>query len=989
MAERTETYKAYGNAFIAPPLVGEGQEVTFSIELRSVDRSGNKSAPVSLSVKSLGEVLPSMASQFPYGPWWVSGTKVNGNYWFTDENDAVLSASWAHARDARYLYLMNTPKTGESIRSFLESLLVNGYWELGLTEDQWFIKGIRSVDISNAGYVKIELTPALFNGPFDTVPFDGSQDVTISFSQARAGATGGKGNPGDPGAAGEGFEIAYKLTATEAKPTLPGNTRPYKTDNWNSDGYYATARPTTHTMRTLWAVVREVEGTPAVGKVPDSTFGNWRFLTDEPLAVFGRDGIWQRFAFAATATRVAPPLTQPTDRTDDTYVPPGASNNRTAVEAQSALGRPYLWYSYTTRDQGSKYNRTWSNYVPWILLSVRNQPVQAWYTLVPRHRFVEIQQWQSYTRAAGVETRLPDPPVTWVKQPEPFVPGKQFLNDPTVPQNILFNANKTLVPVSATTPAGSIETGSVLFTWNMRYRDQETDRWFVYTGNHWYYGSPSAGLIEAVSELPSGAGPWEVWCTERYYDDNLGYYVAFTPPTRCGIVDENLYLPFGGEDGQVVIRRDGKPEFEFLAISDVRGLVARLTTIEANIRALQGGTTTPTTPEYTMAFTNGGETSVRVTMGGGPASSTEEWELKWAVSGGSYNSGITQTSNVFNVTGLTAGTTYQFRGGREDEDEDDLPVFTFTTDTATTPTGELFTVTPRQLRETTANFLVRLTLSGGGFVSLRSTKYYLRATGTPVPGVGTTPTGTAILTAIGRVLLGQIRLSGLSASTTYKLYVQNTAGVWQDAVDFTTAATLGKTGGVSVASVTREGATVSWTAVSGATGYQIFVSESSTAPDEGDLSSQALTTTGTSLQISGQFAATAYSVWVSAYASSGTTLSVGAWSDRATFTTTTMSGVSVSGFSITSTTEMAGTFPYKQWTVSWDATTGAQGYRWHMTTGSSPTSTRVTAFARGGGTTDETSVEFSTTLNPGIYIHVQPYAGASNGNFHSALLADT
>lgn len=964
MAQRTRTFVVTDNAGVFPPLVAEGQEVEFNVSVVSRDRAGNASAPVTFSTKSLGEVLPTMSSLFTYHRWWVAGNKVRGNYWWADENDAVLGVSYANAESGRFLYLMNTPKTGDDIRAFLEMVTLQGYIEFRLSDDQWFIKQIQSVDISNENYVKIGVSPVLYQGPFDNRAITASaQDISIGFSQAQAG---GRGLPGVNGEDGEGYEDLFIVTNSETPPALPSDTRPYDQTPVPDDGYRDRASPVMHNNQFLWPVRRPVPGNPAVGTVPvgdgSDGFGSWfRPWGDEPAQRFGVDGIYQRFIWAATATLIAPPIVQPTDRTVDDYVPAGWTNNKEEAQRQGeSFETPIIHYSYATKDGGTRLERTWSNYVNAIVWSVADLPVQSWYTIVPRHRFVEYQQWQSYTRAQGVETRLPDPPVTWVARDDgPYIPGAMFANNPTVPQKIVFNANHARVPVSADTPAGSIETGSVLFKNNVRWRDFETDAWVVNIGMPWVYGSPSENFVNWLASLDV---TWEVWCVLRHYNKDLGGYLHFTTPALCGIVDRHGYLPPGGRDGQFVAKNAVNDEiWKNIEISDVAGLEARLTAIETRLAALDGGSTTPA---YSRTVSGVSETGFTVTGAGGPATGNFRLRIRVSGSTGAYTYiNSPSTSDAMVVTGLAAGTTYEYSITKSTGDTDWSDTWTQTTDAASSSSDS--TITPYLTTASDTTAIINVAIRPRD-TSITSVEYYL-ATSATKPVTGTPATGTVTITNGNN---GNIQLSGLPSSTQHYLYVRE-GGYWKtDAGDFVTFTTLqgvGQVTGVVLSQRSAGGARVRFNAVSGATGYEVYASTSRTAPGSGDITG-ALRITGTETTLTNRRAATTHYVWVRAYYSDEVDLVYGDWSARASFNTLALGNVS--GITIQGTPVTQGANRYWEWNISWTALPGAEGYNYQIT----PDRNSDTGAIYNSSTTG-TVITVSSPTAPTYYVRVQGYSG--------------
>lgn len=164
-----------------------------------------------------------------------------------------------------------------------------------------------------------------------------------------------------------------------------------------------------------------------------------------------------------------------------------------------------------------------------------------------------------------------------------------------------------------------------------------------------------------------------------------------------------------------------------------------------------------------------------------------------------------------------------------------------------------------------------------------------------------------------------VTLTGLSASTAYTYQVQTVcssslSSSWSTAANFSTLATTtcSTPTGISVANITATGATLSWTAVTGAASYSIQYKTAAAT------SFTTLTSTTNNIAISGLTASTAYTYQVKTICSNGLSSSL---STSATFTTlaaatcTTPSGASVSNITASGAN------------ITWTAVTGAQGYK--------------------------------------------------------------
>jgi hypothetical protein len=163
---------------------------------------------------------------------------------------------------------------------------------------------------------------------------------------------------------------------------------------------------------------------------------------------------------------------------------------------------------------------------------------------------------------------------------------------------------------------------------------------------------------------------------------------------------------------------------------------------------------------------------------------------------------------------------------------------------------------------------------------------------------------------------------------------------------------------VSINSITNNSANVTWSAVTGASGYEYDITTSSTPPGIGTL------TTATSFSPSGLAAATQYWVHVRTNCGGG---SFSLWSSSS-FTTAaaacnTPSTLTVSNELITSAN------------ISWNAIGGATGYEYFLSTSSTPPPTAPgTGTATAGTTYNATGLTGGTTY----YIYVRTNCGSGN-----------
>ena len=147
------------------------------------------------------------------------------------------------------------------------------------------------------------------------------------------------------------------------------------------------------------------------------------------------------------------------------------------------------------------------------------------------------------------------------------------------------------------------------------------------------------------------------------------------------------------------------------------------------------------------------------------------------------------------------------------------------------------------------------------------------------------PTGNVAANTVGSLTSASYNLSGLTASTGYTFQVQAVCSVEQStfstSASFTTLAVPGACGtpnGLVATTITSSGATLSWTAVTGATGYSLQWGPASN-PSANTINN----VTGTSYNLGGLSASTAYAFQVRALCQG----SVGNYSAPASFNTST------------------------------------------------------------------------------------------------------
>jgi hypothetical protein len=162
--------------------------------------------------------------------------------------------------------------------------------------------------------------------------------------------------------------------------------------------------------------------------------------------------------------------------------------------------------------------------------------------------------------------------------------------------------------------------------------------------------------------------------------------------------------------------------------------------------------------------------------------------------------------------------------------------------------------------------------------------------------------------------------------------------------------------GLAATAITSSGATISWTAVTGAIGYEWAVTTSATLPATGTL------TTATSAPATGLSAATAYYAHVRTKCSA-TTFATWVSIPFTTTSSTTPTCDTVSTLTMSSITSGGAT-------LSWTAVTGASGYEWAVTTS-------ATAPASGTATTLTTATASGLIASTVYYAWVRTQCGAT------------
>ena len=289
-------------------------------------------------------------------------------------------------------------------------------------------------------------------------------------------------------------------------------------------------------------------------------------------------------------------------------------------------------------------------------------------------------------------------------------------------------------------------------------------------------------------------------------------------------------------------------------------------------------------------------TSSSATLNWGAATGATSYNIQYKTTAAMSWTTTTSTTNTKSLTGLVAGTAYQFQvqtvcaSGTSSYST----ASTFTTTTCLVPSG----LSSSSVTSSTA--LVSWTAVSG------ATGYTLgyRVTGT------TTWTTVAATTA-------STTLSGLTAGTAYDIEVATvcTGGgtsPWTSIANFTTLTLAGCSvpSALTSSSITSSTATLSWAAVSGATSYNIqyrTTGGTSTPPWT------STTATTNSKSLTGLASSSTYEFQVQTACTSGTS----SFTTSATFTT--LSCLAPTGLAASATTTSGAT-------ITWTAVTGATGY---------------------------------------------------------------
>jgi hypothetical protein len=277
-----------------------------------------------------------------------------------------------------------------------------------------------------------------------------------------------------------------------------------------------------------------------------------------------------------------------------------------------------------------------------------------------------------------------------------------------------------------------------------------------------------------------------------------------------------------------------------------------------------------------------------------------------------------------------AGITTDIKGNARSTTTPDVGAYEFPLAPCTAPAG----LAAASITATTANLSWTAVPASLGY------EYAVTTSATP-PASGTATTATTY------------NAGTYIAGTTYYLHVRNKCGTtnfssWTT-YSFTTTCPAPAT--PSITAVGLNGATISWTAVTGATGYEYAVTTSATPPASGTA------TTATTHSPNALTASTTYYAHLRTKCA-GTNYS--AWT-TASFTTLTCSAIGTPN--VTGVT-------YNTANISWVAVSGATGYEYAVTTSATPpasgTSTTATTY-------NPNTLNGSTTY----YVHVRTQCNAT------------
>jgi hypothetical protein len=323
-------------------------------------------------------------------------------------------------------------------------------------------------------------------------------------------------------------------------------------------------------------------------------------------------------------------------------------------------------------------------------------------------------------------------------------------------------------------------------------------------------------------------------------------------------------------------------------------------------------------------------TSSSITLSWNAVSGATSYKIHYHVSGSATWTTTTSSTSSVSISGLTASTGYGFRvqtvcsGGTSAYS---LPAtFTTAAPSCSVPAG----------------------LSSGNITPSSATLSWTAVTGATSYNIHYRVSGSATWTNTTSST-SSVSISGLTASTAYEFQVQTVCSggtsAYSSSATFTTIApSCSVPAGLSSGNITTSSATLSWTAVSGATSYNIHYRVS------GSTTWTTTTSSTSSVSISGLTASTAYEFQVQTVCSGGTS----AYSSSATFTTTAPPCSVPAGLS-------SGNITSSSATLRWTAVSGATSYNIHYRISGSATWTTTTSSTSSvsiSGLTASTAYEF-------------------------------
>ena len=279
------------------------------------------------------------------------------------------------------------------------------------------------------------------------------------------------------------------------------------------------------------------------------------------------------------------------------------------------------------------------------------------------------------------------------------------------------------------------------------------------------------------------------------------------------------------------------------------------------------------------------------------------YNLQWKTSTASTWTTISNlTGTNYNLTGLTAGTTYNFQ----------VQTICSSSSSSAYATPVNFTTTA------TTNCNAPTNLAAGSITTTSANLSWTTVTGATSYNLQwKTNAGTA-WTTVSNLTATSYSLTGLTAGTTYNFQVQticssSSSSTYATPVNFTTTtATVCNTPtGLAAGTITYNSASLSWAAVTGATGYNLQwkTNAATTWTTVSNL-------TGTSYNLTGLAASTTYNFKIQTICSA---TSSSAYTTAVNFTTTAQTCTVPSGLTASNITASSAT-------VSWTTVTGVIGY---------------------------------------------------------------